>query len=412
MHTGAIEPFTIHVPNEALDLLTEKIRLTRLPEDFHQNNGDEWADGPPKHLMEELLHYWSNGFDWRAQEAHLNSQPQFRVPIDVSGFGALKVHFVWKKSSRADATPLLLCHGWPGSFWEYYKTIGPLTEPEDSSLPAFHVVIPSIPGYVFSEKPDHPGFGTAKTAETFDKLMKRIGYNHYVAQGGDWGSMIVRQLSVLPGTGARAVHTNMPISAAPSPLWNPYEFIRMILGFTTGGKIGINADEIKGLEGGQKYEKYGNGYYKIQSTRPYTLAYAMHDSPVGLLAWLRDKLHVWTDSYPWTKDEVWTWFMLYWHPGPLGGFRYYKEFTVQEEHKSVWMKSSRVPLGLSYFPKEIATLPVSWLNLRQPVKFVARHKAGGHFAAFEKPLELVQDLRDFCTVILKDDPVLSSLKND
>ncbi|RPB03532.1 alpha/beta-hydrolase [Choiromyces venosus 120613-1] len=302
-----------------------------------------------------------------------------------------------------------MVHGWPGSFWEFSKIIEPLANPPDTGMPAFNVVVPSIPGYAFSDGPKKPGFGAKKIAEAMDKLMKKLGYEHYVAQGGDWGYLICRYLAIQYPKNVRAIHINLLWVKPPTLSSHPIKFLKLSFAMASNGKFpgGYTPEEVTGLKSTKKFDIEEMGYQAIHKTKPMTLAYGLTDSPVGLLAWMREKMHSWTDNYPWTNDEVLTWFMLYWTPGPHQATRLYKEAAAHEieEGTSKW---SNVPMGFSSFPKEIFMPPSDWANMLHPLKFYRKHNSGGHFAAWEKPEELMNDVRDFFKEIVGKDKVLQA----
>jgi len=290
--------------------------------------------------------------------------------------------------------------------------IEPLTNPTDPKDPAFHVVAPSLPGYVFSEGSKSPGLGVKRTALMFDKLMKKLGYKHYLAQGGDWGAMILKALAVHHNGPCRGTHTNFPLVPRPTIWKNPVRFLRAALGFI-GLPGGYSQREIQYLKESKDFNDSETGYMQIQGTKPQTLAYGLTDSPTALLAWIYEKLHKWTDAYPWTPDEVLTWVMLYWisNAGPVGSVRYYKEggFTEGAEGKEVQRiveAYSNVPLGVSVFKGEVYKFPDEWPNMVQPVKFHKVHHEGGHFAAHERPELLTDDIRRFAEIILQTDKTL------
>ncbi|CAZ82751.1 unnamed protein product [Tuber melanosporum] len=400
------QSYKIHVASKYLDLTTQKFDTARLPNDFGQPEGEEWADGTPKRVIEELIDHWQERFDWRKQEAQLNRLPNFRVPIEVDGFGTLRIHFLWRRSLRPDAIPVIMVHGWPGSFWEFSKMIEPLANPPDMGMPAFNVVVPSLPGYAFSDGPKKPGFGAKKMAEAMDKLMKKLGYEHYVAQGGDWGCLICRFLALQYPQNVRAIHVNFLHVKPPTLFSHPVKCLKLSLAMASNGRFpgAYTPEEVAGWKRTKKFYTEEIGYQAIHGTKPMTLAYGLTDSPVGLLAWMREKMHSWTDNYPWTNDEVLTWFMLYWTPGPHQGTRLYKEASREiEEGTSKW---SNVPMGFSSFVKEIVMPPSDWASMLHPLKFYRKHNSGGHFAAWEKPQELTNDVRDFFKGIVGKDKVL------
>ncbi|XP_006462427.1 hypothetical protein AGABI2DRAFT_186340 [Agaricus bisporus var. bisporus H97] len=377
-------PFTIAVPDEQILLLKQKLELARFPDELEEAG---WSYGAPLKDVQRLAAYWKDGFDWRKHEALLNEElPQFTRDVEVEGFGSLNIHYVHKKSSVDSAIPLLFVHGWPGSFLEVRKILPMLTE-ESSDHPSFHVVAISLPGYGFSEAPKKKGFAISQYAEVSHKLMLALGYNEYVTQGGDWGGFISQRVSTLyGGKHAKARHTNFPTVPPPHPWHRPMIFFSLMLTRYT-------PEEKAGLARMESFRKEGRGYYVEQSTQPQTLGYGLADSPVGLLAWIYEKLVNWTDEYPWTFDEVLTWMSIYWfsRAGPAASVRIYYEF-MKSRPTLTWVGELGVPTGYSYFPKELLQFPRSWLKNRQLV-FENRHTKGGHFAAYECPELLVGDIR-------------------
>ncbi|KAJ7472945.1 Alpha/Beta hydrolase protein [Mycena galericulata] len=387
----AESPFSISVSKEQLEALKQKLELTRLPDELDDAG---WAYGVPLADIKRLVTRWRDGYDWRKHEALLNAEmPQFTRDIIVEGFGTLNIHYVHKRSTLEDAIPLLFVHGWPGSFIEARKIIPLLTEVRPDQ-PSFHVVALSLPGYGFSEAPTKKGFGLAQYAETCNKLMIALGYTEYVTQGGDWGQMITRKIAVVyGGKHSKAWHTNMPI-AQPEFSWNPIHLLATVWMLTA--LLWLSPAQKAGLRRTQQVERTGMGYYHEQSTKPQTVGYALADSPVGLLAWIYEKLVAWTDDYPWDDDEVLTWLSVYWfsRAGPAASLRIYYEVVAVGE-MIPWINDvlPTIPLGFSFFPKEIADLPRSWLRGTGNVVFEGEHTMGGHFAAHEVPELLVGDLR-------------------
>ncbi|KAH8101792.1 alpha/beta-hydrolase [Cristinia sonorae] len=375
------QSFTLAIPDADLDILRKKLELVRLPDELEDAN---WDYGVPLADVQRLVARWRSGFDWRATEAKINQLPQFTRDIEVDGFGKLNIHYVHQKSSAPDAIPLIFIHGWPGHFWEVSKILPLLTSSSEKS-PSFHVVALSLPGFGFSEAPKKKGFSVAQFAEVSHKLMLALGYNEYVAQGGDWGHLAARNMAYKYPEHVKAWHTNFPFCQPPSPLKNPFLFLRfMVTPFSKRDWAGIHRM--------MDWVKNGQGYSGIQQTRPQTHGYSLADSPVSLLAWIYDKLVAWTDDYKWDDDEVLSWVSIYWfsRAGPAASSRIYAEF--HKEPSGVPPYTS-VPLGISYFPKEIIPVPKLWTRTIGNVVFDFQHEAGGHFAAYERPEDLVDDLR-------------------
>ncbi|KAJ7093790.1 Alpha/Beta hydrolase protein [Mycena epipterygia] len=388
----AESPFEISVSPEQLENLKQKLELTRFPDELDEAG---WTYGVPLADAKRLVSRWKDGYDWRKHEAQLNAElPQFTRDIVVDGFGTLNIHYVHKRSALENAIPLLFVHGWPGSFFEARKITPLLTEVRPDQ-PSFHVVALSLPGYGFSEAPIKKGFRLAQYAEIGNKLMIALGYNEYVTQGGDWGSLITRKIAtVYGGKHSKAWHTNFPITRGPEFSLNPLRLLSalsMILPL-----LWLSPAQKAGLERSQQVQKTGIGYFHEQSTKPQTLGYALADSPVGLLAWIYEKLVAWTDKYPWDDDEVLTWISIYWfsRAGPAASLRIYYEVSAEDGiPPSMYEPLPTIPLGYSYFPGEVFSLPRSWARRTGNVVFEAEHEMGGHFAAHETPALLVEDLR-------------------
>jgi microsomal epoxide hydrolase len=374
----AVVPFKINVPDAVLSDLKDRLARTRFAGEI-ENSG--WTYGTNLAYLRELVTYWRTTFDWRAQERRLNQMPQFKTTID-----GLEVHFVHQRSSRADAMPLVFIHGWPGSILEVTKIIGPLTEPakhggraEDS----FHVVAISLPGYGFSGKPREPGYSNRKIAAMIAKLMPRLGYTRYAAQGGDWGALIVRQLGLTDPTHLIGLHSNMCI-AGPPPGGNPNE--------------GVSPEEQKRVEAGRGRTAMETGYQQIQGTRPQTLGYGLNDSPAGLAAWIVEKFRAWSDSNGnvesrFTKDELLTNITIYWvtETGPSSIRLYYENRQDPGLQGRV-----EVPFACAQFPGEMfANAPRRWIEASHNLQHYTLMPRGGHFAAMEEPELLVEDVRKF-----------------
>lgn len=413
MADSEIRPFTIAVSDQELEDLSTKLALTRLPDELDLPVDQAWDWGIPLAVIKPVLEYWRTKYNWREVEAKINrTLPQFITHVDSQNHGPLEIHFVHKRSDNPAATPLLFIHGWPGNFLEVSKMIDELANPSDPKHPAFHVVAPSIPGYVFSQRPSAPGVDVKGTAFLFDKLMAKLGYNHYLAQGGDLGSRICRCLALFHQDRCLGTHTNLITYGLPSFWRNPVISLKLMLG-RAGLPGGYSEDDLQGLKRAEDFVKKGSAYRTLHGTRPQTLAFALTDSPVGLLAWIGEKMYVWTDNYPWTPEELVTWTMLYWIQGPAGGMRYYKENRVlNRDNRSgpiaeIEFGWSPTPFAFSYFPKELLPLPLDWAGLRQNLVYVNKHSKGGHFAAWEVPDLLLGDIRNFADIVLSKDARLS-----
>ncbi|KAF9267373.1 alpha/beta-hydrolase [Marasmius fiardii PR-910] len=355
-------PFKISVTDEQLSLLRKKLDLTTFPDELEDSG---WKYGVPLKDIQRLVERWKNGYNWRSEEAKLNAElPQFTRIIYVEGHGSLNIHYVHQRSDVAAAIPLLFVHGWPGSFIEARKIL-PLLTQSSSKHPSFHVVALSLPGYGFSEAPSKPGFRAVQYAEVGNKLMLELGYPEYVTQGGDWGFMVTRHIAEVYGAAhSKAWHTNMPSGIPPTFSREPLLYIRhLLIPYTAAEKAGL-------------------------------ARYSLADSPVGLLAWIYEKLVNWTDDYPWTDDEVLTWISIYHfsRAGPAASVRIYYEILQDRETLAKVFKP-KIPFGVSHFPKELNATPRLWTRTVGNLVFEAEHSTGGHFAAYEKPKSLVGDLR-------------------
>ncbi|PPR05870.1 hypothetical protein CVT24_006624 [Panaeolus cyanescens] len=384
MSNIAATSFVIDIPQERLDLLQRKLDLAELPDELEAAG---WDYGVPLSDVKRLLSHWKTKYDWKKHEAALNTElPQFKRPISVDGFGSLGIHYVHKRSKLESAIPLLFIHGWPGSFVEVQKLL-PLLTDAPTEYPNFHVVALSLPGYGFSDAPTKKGFTIQHYAEVGHKLMLSLGYVEYVAQGGDWGHVIAKDIAYRYGPQhAKAWHTNLPTPEAynypPTPFSSPgIWFSSLFTKYTEAEKAGLQRT--------MWFRQAGRGYFMQQATQPQTLGYSLADSPVGLLAWVYEKLVNWTDAYPWTDDEVLTWISIYWFStaGPAASVRIYYE-SSQAQPEGV----PSIPRGVSFFPKDIYRVPKAWV-WGPDLVFEAEHESGGHFAAHEKPDLLAGDLR-------------------
>ncbi|KAJ9614261.1 hypothetical protein H2200_002397 [Cladophialophora chaetospira] len=390
-----IEPFTIAIPDSDLADLHTRLSLARFPDELDDS---AWDYGAPLADVKRITAYWKDSFNWRVAEKKLNGLPQFRTSITVDGFAPLKIHFLHKKAAVANAIPLLFVHGWPGSFLEVTKIIDQLANlTPGSNDPAFHVVALSLPSYGFSEGPKRKGFALAQYAQTCNKLMLKLGYPQYVTQGGDWGYYITRALSLLHPENCKATHINMSQGEAPSFLTHPRLAIQHALTPYTPA-------EKEGLKRTTWFLNESSGYRAQQATRPQTLGYSLSDSPVGLIAWIYEKLHDWSDSYAWTDDELCTWLAIYWFStaGPAASLRIYYESTHEWDDPATRVTRDRcreyigggVKLGLLHAPRELRVLPRTWTRTQGDVVFERAHEQGGHFFAYERPDDLVRDVRD------------------
>ena len=376
---SAITPFRIHLEDALLADLRTRLRNTRWPE--AELVGD-WSQGVPLAWIQDICAYWVDGFDWRQQEAALNRFAQFKTEID-----GLKIHFIHARSPHADAMPLLITHGWPGSIVEFHKVIKPLTNPTafgGKAEDAFHVVCPSLPGFAFSGKPTTAGWGVDKIAQTWASLMARLGYARYGAQGGDWGSAVTSSVGSLDATHCAGIHITLAMGPPPKIEGEP------------------TAEEKVALQGLEAYRKWDSGYSMQQSTRPQTLGYGITDSPAGQAAWILEKFWAWTDCEGdplnvLTRDELLTNVMLYWATASAtSSARLYWESFGKPRSLPV-----TVPTGVAVFPKEIITPVRTWMQARyRNITHWNVMPKGGHFAACEQPELFVDEVRAFFRTLL------------
>ncbi|GAA2815693.1 epoxide hydrolase family protein [Saccharopolyspora taberi] len=375
--TTEIQPFRIDIPQADLDDLRERLARVRWPDELP---GLGWEHGAPVGYLRDLAEHWRTGYDWRAQEARLNQHPQFTTEID----GA-RVHFLHVRSPRPDALPLVITHGWPSSVAEFLDVIGPLTDPPAGEQ-AFHLVIPAPPGYGFSGPTRELGWGTRRIAEAWAELMRRLGYDRYAAQGGDWASWISRELALVAPENVVGVHTNGLITF---PSGDPAE----MEGLTDFARMGA----------WDRYMKELYGYKLIQSTKPLSLAYALTDSPVGQLAWIVGALREWTD---WERaavdrDRILTTAMLYWLTGTAhSSARSFVETPDTSEHAAEegvidQLQKGTVPHAVAVFPKDILAPVRRFAERDNNIVRWTEHDRGGTFPAMEQPDLYVADVRAF-----------------
>lgn len=377
----AIRPFRLAIAEAQLTDLAHRIDLTRWPE---REAVEDWSQGVPLAKIQELVAYWRDGYDWRACEARLNGWSQFITEID-----GLDIHFLNVRSPHAEAVPLILTHGWPGSVVEFLECIGPLTDPVahgGRAEDAFHVVVPSLPGYGFSAKPQRHGWNVERIARAWAVLMTRLGYDRWFAQGGDWGAIVTTTLGWQAPAGLAGLHVNMPIARRlKEDLINP----------------GPEAQQA--IAAGAHYQRFESGYSAQQRTRPQTIGYSLVDSPVGLAAWIYEKMMTWTDNHgqpedALSRDTILDNIMLYWltASGASAARLYWESFGGIGESPPV-----QVPSGVSNFPKEISKSPREWAE-RSYANLVYWNDApkGGHFAAWEQPELFVGELRQ-CFALMR-----------
>ena len=370
-----IEPFRIDIPQDALDDLRDRLARTRFPQQLPDAG---WDYGTELGYLRELVGYWRDEYDWRAREARMNAFDHFRTEIDGTG-----VHFLHVRSPVDSAVPLLLTHGWPGSFVEFLDVIGPLTDPAahgGDATDAFHVVVPSLPGYAFSGPTRDRGWHPGRVGRAWAVLMQRLGYERYFAQGGDWGSFVTTQLAAADPEHCAGIHVNM---LAPIPMTED-----------------VATDEQACLDQMAAYDEFDSGYAKEQGTKPQTIGYALDDSPAGLAAWIVEKFRTWSDcdgdvERSFTKDQLLDNLMVYWLTATAhSAARMYYEFGVGLRDGTLGILAEvTVPVGYARYPKEIIQTSRRWAEAGYPIAHFADMPHGGHFAAFECPDLFVPDVR-------------------
>jgi pimeloyl-ACP methyl ester carboxylesterase len=382
----AIRPFRIEVPEDALLDLRRRIVGTRWPE--RETVADQ-SQGVQLATLQQLAGYWATDYDWREIETRLNSLPQFITEID-----GLDIHFIHVRSNQANALPLIVTHGWPGSIIEQLKIVEPLTNPTahgGSAADAFDLVIPSLPGYGFSGKPTKTGWDPIRVARAWVALMKRLGYTQFVAQGGDWGNAVTEQMALLAPPGLLGIHTNMPATVPAD--------VERALHSGEPAPPGLSDDERRAYDQLDFFYKHGLGYAQEMANRPQTL-YAIADSPVGLAAWMLDHD---ARSYALiarvfdgqreglTKNDVLDNVTLYWLTNTaVSSARLYWESKLP----FFAPKHVTIPVAVSAFPDELYQAPRSWTERAYPkLVYYNQLDKGGHFAAWEQPELFVADLR-------------------
>ncbi|WP_426510390.1 epoxide hydrolase family protein [Dactylosporangium sp. McL0621] len=360
-------PFRCAVPDERLEDLRRRLRATRWP---GPATVPGWEQGVPQVYLQQLCEYWADGYDWRRFEARLNAHAQWRIPVDGLG-----IHVVHARSPHPGALPLVVTHGWPGSVAEFLGVVDALTRPEDPR-DAFHVVLPSLPGYGFSDAPTEPGWGVERIARAWAEVMRRLGYARYGAMGSDWGTSVTTAMALQDDGRLAGIHVCPPI-AAP------------ILEDLTPAERATLAE----LEQAQRD---GDGYSLVQSTRPQTIGYALNDSPAGLLAWIAEKFTAWSEG-PIPRDALLDNVTLYWLTGTAASSArlYWESFRqVQAWFTSATDDAVTVPAACTVFPRDLPRPSRRWASQRyRTIVHWGEPAHGGHFAALEQPDLWVHEVR-------------------
>jgi epoxide hydrolase len=369
----AIAPFEVQITDAEATDLRGRLARTRWPD---AETVDDWSQGVPLAYVRELCEHWAGEYDLDAARARFNQFPQFRTEVD-----GLNIHFLHVRSPHDDALPLVVTHGWPGSVVEFHEVIGPLTDPVahgGDAADAFHIVCPSLPGYGWSDKPSTSGWGVERIATAWTALMSRLGYDRYGAQGGDWGAAVTAALGVVDREHVAGIHLNMVVALPDPETMND-----------------LTDAEQAALASLTFYQDWDSGYSKQQSTRPQTLGYGLVDSPAGQCAWIVEKLYAWTDcdGHPenvLARDRILDNVMAYWLPrtGASSARLYWESFNRGR------FEAIDVPTGCSVFPKEIFRPSRRWAEKQfTDIRYWNEPARGGHFAAFERPVTFVDEVR-------------------
>jgi len=373
---AGVERFRIHVDDSVLADLERRLDQVRWPDRI---GGTGWQYGISLEYLRALVEHWRRTYDWRAHEARLNEFEHLRTRIDGQS-----IHFIHARSPRADALPLLITHGWPGSVVEFLDVIRPLTHPETEAgdaADAFHVVAPSLPGYGFSEPTRTTGWDVTRIGRAFSELMDRLGYPRYGAQGGDWGAQVATRIGALDPGHCVAIHLNMPIGQRPDD------------------PVPLSDRDAADLAAIQRFQRDEAGYALEQGTKPQTLGVGLNDSPAGLLAWIVEKFRTWSDcdgdpDNVFSHDQLITNVMVYWVTQTItSSMRLYWENQHADPKSDPGYVG--VPTGVARYPKEVLRFPRPWVERRYNVTYWAEMPRGGHFAAMEQPALFVGDLRTF-----------------
>ncbi len=376
-----IAPYTIAVPDEVLDDLNRRLDTARWPE---HETVDDWSQGVPLDWLRAICDYWRHHYDWREREAALNRFEHFVTPI-----GGLPIHFIHQRSPHPDATPLVLSHGWPGSIVEFHEVIEPLTNPTlhgGDAADAFHVVAPSLPGFGFSGRPTTTGWTVEKIAATFTTLMAGLGYDRYLAQGGDWGSAITTVIGATDPDHCAGIHLTLMMAGRPRGQHDLSD---------------LSSAAQRAIERGAAHVKHDTGYSKQQSTRPQTLGYALTDSPVGQAAWILEKFWSWTDNPGdpldvLDRDHLLDNVMVYWVTATAAS----SARLYWESFRSIPRMQVDIPAGFAVYPEEIIPPVREWCEPAfTDIRHWSEQPRGGHFAAMEVPDLFVEDLRRFARAL-------------
>ena len=377
----AVQPFKIDIPDSVLEDLQSRLERTRWPDEMP---GTEWDYGSNLDYVKELVEYWRTKFDWRAQEKLINSFAHFKTEVD-----GLDIHFIHEKGKGPNPVPLVVTHGWPGTFFEMHKIIPLLSDPAGhggDAADSFDVVVPSMPGYGFSGHPTERGMDVLAVGDLWAKLMsENLGYQRFGAQGGDWGASVTAKLGLSHADKVIGIHTTSVTRPPPS--------------FGPGSKPLSEAEEIL-LQQRRDWQAAEGGYAHIQGTKPQTLSYGLNDSPAGLAAWIVEKYRTWSDcggdvEKRFTKDELLTTITIYWVTQTIGSSTKIYYETLRKPWNMAKGERIEVPCAIAAFPAEISVPSRELAERSYNVQQWTVMPAGGHFAALEEPDRLVEDIRSF-----------------
>ena len=377
----AVQPFKVEVTDSVLVDLKARLERTRWPDELP---GTDWDYGSNLDYIKELVEYWRTKFDWRAQEKLINSFSHFKT--DVDGLG---IHFIHEKGKGPNPMSLVVTHGWPGTFFEMHKIIPLLSDPAGHGgdpADAFDVVVPSMPGYGFSDHATQRGLDVLTVGDMWAKLMsENLGYQRFGAQGGDWGASVTTKLGFSHGDKVIGIHSTSV--GRPTPYMGP-------------GSRELSAAEKTFLQHREDWAAAEGGYSHIQGTKPQTLSYGLNDSPAGLAAWIVEKYRTWSDcggdvEKRFTKDELLTTVTIYWVTQSIGSSTKLYYETLRKPWNLEKDEKIQVPCGIAVFPAEISAPPREWAERSYNVQHWTVMPSGGHFAALEEPVRLVEDVRDF-----------------
>lgn len=378
-----IEPFRIDIPESEIEALRTRLSLTRWAPELAN---DDWSYGVNGDYLRGLAAYWRDRFDWRAQEARMNAYPQFRADVD-----GVPIHFIHVRGKGPNPVPIVLNHGWPWTFWDFEQVIGPLADPASfggDPADAFDVIVPSLPGFTFSGPLTREGIGYVETADLWVKLMRGLGYERFVAHGGDAGAFVTARLGHAHAASMIGVHLNLPVlPGVPHGSVDPNEF----------------SPEERAMWEAQDFEGRNHTHMMVHIHEPQTLAWAMHDSPIGQAAWMLHRRRAWSDcrgdvESRFDRDKLLTHFSLFWFTNSFAtALRFYRASAFNKPMSLAHDRKPAIeaPTAMAVLPRELAHLPRSLVAAHSDLRQWSILPAGGHFAAAEEPRAITEDIRSF-----------------